>query len=330
MPARGGLGAGRSGQGRDADRGNAAAGKKPMPDLPSPYTPNYTRGAVPPASGQPPDLAYGAYQRGQYVTAFREATKRIEANPKDAAAMTLLGELYNQGLGVKQNPVKAAEWYRLAAAQNDAAAMSSLGPDGPRRPRDGRRIRRPDAAGWSRRPAHGSPTAAYNLGLILIGRARPPTRPRRPRSSARPRMPRSAPRSTIWACSIFRVAACRRTRSRRRSGSGAAPITAISPARSSTRSCCSTAPASPRTSARPPATSCTPPRAATRSRRTASRGSTRSAAASPKNPVEAAAWNLAAAGQGLSDAWLDQTLSGLSADERTRAERLANERIEQR
>ena len=43
-----------------------------------------------------------------------------------------------------------------------------------------------------------------------------------------------------------------------------------------------------------------------------------------------AAWNLAAAGQGLSDAWLDQTLSGLSADERTRAERLANERIEQR
>ena len=102
-------------------------GKKPMPELPSPYTPNYTRGAVPPSNGQPPDLAYGAYQRGQYVTAFREATKRIEANPKDAAAMTLLGELYNQGLGVKQDPVKAAEWYRLAAAQNDAAAMSSLG-----------------------------------------------------------------------------------------------------------------------------------------------------------------------------------------------------------
>jgi len=49
-----------------------------------------------------------------------------------------------------------------------------------------------------------------------------------------------------------------------------------------------------------------------------------------KNPVEAAAWNLAAAGQGLSDAWLDQTLSGLSAEERARAERLANERIEQR
>ena len=60
--------------------------------------------------------AFGAYQRGQYTTAFREATKRIAADAKDAAAMTLLGELYNQGLGIKQDPVKAAEWYRLAAA----------------------------------------------------------------------------------------------------------------------------------------------------------------------------------------------------------------------
>ncbi len=48
-----------------------------------------------------------------------------------------------------------------------------------------------------------------------------------------------------------------------------------------------------------------------------------------KNLVEAAAWNLAAAGQGLSDAWLDQAVAGLSTDEKARAERLGNERIEQ-
>ena len=48
----------------------------------------------------------------------------------------------------------------------------------------------------------------------------------------------------------------------------------------------------------------------------------------PKNPVEAAAWNLAAAAQGLSDGWLDQTLSTLTPDEKTRAERLAAERID--
>ncbi len=145
-----------------------ATDQKLSRELPSPYTPNFTGGAVPPATGQPPDFAYGAYQRGQYVTAFREATKRIEANPKDAPAMTLLGELYNQGLGVPQNPVKAADWYKVAAAQNDPAAMSSLGLmalDGrgvPRDPKAGRR--------WLEQAAAlGSPTAAYNLGLILIG-----------------------------------------------------------------------------------------------------------------------------------------------------------------
>jgi TPR repeat protein len=47
-----------------------------------------------------------------------------------------------------------------------------------------------------------------------------------------------------------------------------------------------------------------------------------------KNLVEAAAWNLAAAGQGLSDAWLDQAVSGLSKDEKVRAERLGNERLD--
>ncbi len=114
-PGRGAAGAGARRPGPlDPAKTAAPSDKKTTPELPSPYTPNYSRGAVPPNSGQPADLAYGAYQRGQYVTAFREATKRIEANPKDAAAMTLLGELYNQGLGVKQNPVKAAEWYRLA------------------------------------------------------------------------------------------------------------------------------------------------------------------------------------------------------------------------
>ena len=89
--------------------------KPPMRELPTPYTIGYSGGARPPPTDRTPDFAYGAYQRGQYVTAFREATKRIEADRKDVAAMTLLGELYNQGLGIKPDPVKAADWYRLAA-----------------------------------------------------------------------------------------------------------------------------------------------------------------------------------------------------------------------
>jgi TPR repeat protein len=46
----------------------------------------------------------------------------------------------------------------------------------------------------------------------------------------------------------------------------------------------------------------------------------------PQNRVEAAAWHLAAAAQGLADPWLDGALRELSADERARSERLAAER----
>ena len=54
-------------------------GKKAMPELPSPYTPNlHTKARFRRPAVRPPDFAYGAYQRGQYVTAFREATKRVE------------------------------------------------------------------------------------------------------------------------------------------------------------------------------------------------------------------------------------------------------------
>ena len=55
---------------------------------------------VAPAEAAPaPDMAYGAYQAGHYRRALSEALKRIEADNNDAAAMTLLGELYRQGLG---------------------------------------------------------------------------------------------------------------------------------------------------------------------------------------------------------------------------------------
>jgi TPR repeat protein len=46
----------------------------------------------------------------------------------------------------------------------------------------------------------------------------------------------------------------------------------------------------------------------------------------PKNLVEAAAWNLAAAAQGRPDEVLDQGTAGLNPEERKRAEALAAER----
>ena len=40
--------------------------------------------------------------------------------------MTLAGELYAQGLGVKPSNVEAARWYKLGAAAGDPRAMFEL------------------------------------------------------------------------------------------------------------------------------------------------------------------------------------------------------------
>ncbi|HEY1981110.1 MAG TPA: hypothetical protein VGH13_13585, partial [Xanthobacteraceae bacterium] len=48
-----------------------------------------------------PDFIYGAYQRGDYQTAFSLATKAVEQN--DVKAMTMLGVLYSEGLVVAQD-----------------------------------------------------------------------------------------------------------------------------------------------------------------------------------------------------------------------------------
>ena len=48
------------------------------------------------------DAAYGAFQRGFYLTALSLALPRAETG--DKAAQTLIGEIYSKGLGVAENP----------------------------------------------------------------------------------------------------------------------------------------------------------------------------------------------------------------------------------
>ena len=121
----------------------------------------------PPAVLQEPvDLAFGAYQRGLFLTAFREATQRIATDPAYSAAMTLLGELYAQGLGVTQDWAKAADWYRLAAARGDPQAAYALGMillDGRAATRDPAAARR-----LLESAAEAVPAAAYILGGVLL------------------------------------------------------------------------------------------------------------------------------------------------------------------
>ncbi|MEO4000747.1 tetratricopeptide repeat protein [Mesorhizobium sp. CAU 1732] len=75
-------------------------------------------------SQRPADAAYGAYQRGYYITALNIATPL--AINGDPAAQTLIAELYSRGMGVRQDMATATEWYEKAAAQNVPEAMFQL------------------------------------------------------------------------------------------------------------------------------------------------------------------------------------------------------------
>lgn len=119
-----------------------------------------------------PDVAYGAFQTGFYLTAKKEAEERLKKQPKDAAAMTLLGEIYSQGLGVVPDPKAAAQWYEKAADLGDHHAMATLG------------LMAIEGAGVERNPsrgkalleqatAKGNALAAYNLALLLLSSGRP-------------------------------------------------------------------------------------------------------------------------------------------------------------
>lgn len=65
--------------------------------------------------GAPVDAAYGAFQRGLYITALNLAKPRAEAG--DSAAQTLVAEILSRGLGVSRDEATAAKWYKLASEQ---------------------------------------------------------------------------------------------------------------------------------------------------------------------------------------------------------------------
>jgi TPR repeat protein len=76
-------------------------------------------------STAPADYAFGAFQRGYFLTALELALPRAEQG--DAAAQTLIAEIYSKGLGVAQNTERAAGWYQLAAKNGDRLAIFELG-----------------------------------------------------------------------------------------------------------------------------------------------------------------------------------------------------------
>src|ERR1700751_1068002 len=70
-------------------------------------------------AGPPPDMAFCAFQRGYFITAFSLATDRVP-NGAEPNATPLLARLYAEGFGVPQADGRPAEWYGLAAARGDS------------------------------------------------------------------------------------------------------------------------------------------------------------------------------------------------------------------
>jgi len=69
--------------------------------------------------------AFGAFQRGYYLTAMELALPRAQLG--DPAAQTLLAELFAAGLGVPRSMNDAAFWYKQAAESGDASAQFKYG-----------------------------------------------------------------------------------------------------------------------------------------------------------------------------------------------------------
>jgi uncharacterized protein len=95
--------------------------KEPKPNPPAPVIGEEE--PVDPArfGARPPDQAYGAFQRGLYITALNLALPR--AKEGDAAAQTLVAEIHSRGLGVPRNEAEAAKWYAKAAESGVAEAQ---------------------------------------------------------------------------------------------------------------------------------------------------------------------------------------------------------------
>jgi len=122
----------------------------------------------PRADGVPADLAFGAYQRGNFLFALLEAERRIDANPKDAAAMTLIGEIYRDGAAVPPSDQEASRWFRLASNLGDRAAAYELGV---LLVQGGKGVAKDPAgakAQFERAAAKNHPGALYNLGVMAL------------------------------------------------------------------------------------------------------------------------------------------------------------------
>jgi len=104
-----------------------------------------------------------AYKIGDYETAFREFSR--QASKGNPTAQSLLGTMYEAGMGVPRNHAEAFQWYIKAAVQGEANAQFMVGQmyyEGRGGPADWA-----EASRWYRLAAQqGYAYAQYNLGVM--------------------------------------------------------------------------------------------------------------------------------------------------------------------
>ena len=118
---------------------------------------------------RPDDAAYGAFQRGLYLTALNLALP--DAAKGDVAAQMLAAEIYARGLGVPKNAGEATRWYMAAAkiGNPEAQLQSALILLG-EKPLDRTNPKRPEALQMLEAASKaGNGFAAFNLAQIIIG-----------------------------------------------------------------------------------------------------------------------------------------------------------------
>jgi TPR repeat protein len=122
------------------------------------------------------NAAYIAYDQGQYLTALKLAKYGAERDVPQA--LTLLGRIYEQGLGVPRDELTAARMYRRGAELGDVESMFAFAV----MLAAGRGIQKNVAGAaqlFERAARTGHAEANYNLGLLFIAGSGKPENPRR-------------------------------------------------------------------------------------------------------------------------------------------------------
>lgn len=111
------------------------------------------------------DAAYEAFDQARYLTALEIAKAAVERG--EAQSATLIGRIYQEGLGVPRDDVQAAQWYRKGAELGDYNAMFAFGV----LLAEGGAIKK-DIMGaaqmFEKAAAQGHVIANYNLALLFL------------------------------------------------------------------------------------------------------------------------------------------------------------------